>query len=63
LKHKEAPIVDNTVVLSDEEYRERKRLENLVALPKEVKKIQESFQKMNNLIIFLENSRPNQRSS
>lgn len=37
LKHKEAPIVDNTVILSDEEYRERKKLENLVSLPKEVR--------------------------
>jgi hypothetical protein len=45
LKHKEAPIVDNTVVLSDEEYRERKRLENLVALPKEVKKDPGKFSK------------------
>lgn len=36
LKHKEAPIVDNSVILSDKEVNERKKLENLISLPKEV---------------------------
>lgn len=36
LKHKEAPIVENDVILSDEEVREREKLSHLVSLPKEV---------------------------
>lgn len=36
LKHKEAPIVDNEVILSDKEIKERERLSYLISLPKEV---------------------------
>lgn len=36
LKHKEAPIVENDVILSEEEVREREKLSHLVSLPKEV---------------------------
>lgn len=37
LKHKEAPIVENDVILSESEVREREKLSHLVSLPKEVK--------------------------
>jgi hypothetical protein len=37
LKHKEAPIVDNSVILSEKEVQEREKLSGLVSLPKEVK--------------------------
>jgi len=35
LKHNEAPIVDNSVILSDQEMQEREKLSTLVSLPKE----------------------------
>lgn len=37
LKHKEAAIVDNDVILSKNEFEEREKLSHLVTLPKEVK--------------------------
>jgi hypothetical protein len=36
LKQKEAPIVDNSVILSEQELKEREKLSHLVSLPKEV---------------------------
>ena len=36
LKQKEAPIVDNSVILSENEVKEREKLSHLVNLPKEV---------------------------
>lgn len=46
LKHKEAPIVDNDVILSDKELNERKKLENLVSLPKEVSEKKDTVKKI-----------------
>lgn len=39
LRHKEAPIVENDVILSKEEMQEREKLSHLVSLPKEVMRL------------------------
>ena len=56
LKHKEAPMVENEVILSDHEVQERQKLSGLVTLPKEVLQfISRIFQRNNNLRLISEN--------
>jgi hypothetical protein len=63
LKHKEAPIVDNEVILSDKEIKERERLTYLVKLPKEAsaKLFHQNTTTNQHQLSFLENPRANQR--
>ena len=54
LKHKEAPIVDNSMILSETEVKEREKLSNYVSIPKEVSldqnKIKSYFNILNSFV-------------